>query len=301
MSHNVRPCPLCAQTRARPCCEVNGIEIARCGACGLLYRPQIPENLAELYGEAYYRGKNADEPQWGGSGNYIADEPRLLKSFDEHLAQMEAHRRPPGKLLDVGCAAGFLLEAARRRGWTVTGLDLSDFATRYAREHFGLDARVGNVSDAPFEPASFDVITAFEYIEHVEDPVATLRAIRPWLKPDGLLVMTTPNAGGWQARRHPERFDGFLEQRHLAYFSRPTMTQLLRATGFDPLSIRSDMNVVTAQGLARGGASRQEGLRRWVNRFAPGLKTAVRQAAGGVWGGTTLKVYARPVQPGPRA
>lgn len=288
-----RPCPLCQSAEAVFHCRVGEVDIYRCKGCAFLYRPQIPDDLKTMYDETYYRSKGKEEAQWAGSGDYIADQERLLKSFDEHIADLEKLHKP-GRLLDVGCAAGFLLEAARRRGWQVVGLDISDFAAKYARDTFHFDIRIGMVDNIGFDAGSFDAVTAFEYIEHVADPVATLKAIRPWIKKDGLLVLTTPNAGGWQAKHYPEQFDGFREWRHLAYFSRKTMTKLLRMSGFEPASIRTDQSLVTRQSLAKAGVREPEQLRRWVNRVAPGVKVAIRRAAGRIWEGSSMKVYARP-------
>lgn len=288
-----RPCPLCRYSQARFNCRVGEVDIVRCARCSFLFRPQIPEDLKSLYDETYYRSKGKEEAQWAGSGDYIADQERLLRSFDEHIADLEK-LQSPGRLLDVGCAAGFLLEAARRRGWQVIGLDISDFAAKYARDTFHLDIRIGLVENIGFDAGSFDVVTAFEYIEHVVNPVATLKAIRPWIKKDGLLVLTTPNAGGWQATYHPDKFDGFREWRHLAYFSRKTMTKLLRMSGFEPVSIRTDQSIITRESLSKAGVKEPEKLRSLANRLAPGLKVMVRRIAGRIIEGSSMKVYARP-------
>ena len=292
----IRPCPLCGRTDARPHLTLaqHKIEIVRCRGCGLLYRPVSFDDLAVLYTEDYYRHKSAEEAQWGGSGDYVADRDRLLRTFDEHVAQIE-QRHARGRLLDVGCATGCLLEAARRRGWEVVGLEISDYAASYAQREFGLDVRIGTVETTRFPDGHFDVITAFEYIEHVDDPAGILRQVRPWLKSDGLLVMTTPNAGSWAARRHPERFDGFLEWRHLVYFSRRTMTQLLRQAGFEPTEIQTDFALVTVNTLAGWGVARPERWRAAVNRVAPGLKRVIRRVLGAWCGGSSMKIYAKPV------
>ncbi len=290
---NLRPCPLCRSTEARFNCRVGEVDIFRCTRCSFLYRPQIPNDLKTLYDETYYRNKGKEEAQWAGSGDYIADQERLLKTFDEHIADIE-RRKKPARLLDVGCAAGFLLEAARRRGWQVVGLDISDFAAKYARETFHLNVRIGTVEKIVFLPGEFDVVTAFEYIEHVEDPIATLKSIRPWIKESGLLVLTTPNAGSWQAKHHPDQFDGFREWRHLAYFSRKTMTKLLRLSGFEPVSIRTDQSIVTRQTLSKAGVKEPEQLRALVNSVAPQVKVAIRRVAGRLWEGSSMKVYAKP-------
>lgn len=291
---SLRACPLCQSRNAAPYRKVGQAEIVRCRSCGFLFRPALPNDLSGMYGEDYYRSKGKEEAQWAGSGDYIADKDRLLRTFDEHIGDLE-RLHAPGRLLDIGCAAGFLLEAARRRGWQVTGIDISDYAARYARETFHLDVRIGSVEQLVFPEGAFDAITAFEYIEHVPDPVATLKAVRPWLSRQGVLVLTTPNAGGWQAKHDPEQFDGFREWRHLTYFSRQTMKRLLAMTGFAPIEIRTDLSIVTRQTLGQLGVKEPERWRSLVNRAAPGLKTALRRAMGNLCGGSSMKVYAKPV------
>ncbi len=289
----VRSCQICKGDSPQPYRVLGEIQIVRCPNCGFLYRPSLPPDLLLFYDKDYYRNKEEHEPQWAGTGDYVADRERLLRSFDEHIADLE-EIRPPGRLLDVGCATGFLLEAARRRGWEVVGLDISPYALEYARKEFDLDVRLGSIEDAHFPRNHFDAITAFEYIEHVPDPVSSLASMRSWLRSDGVLVMTTPNAGSWEARRHPQRFAGFLENRHLCYFTPSTLRRILRQTGLVPIEIRSDLTLVTVDTLASKGITQPQRYRSLVNRFAPGLKKDIRRIFGKLLGGPSFKVYARP-------
>lgn len=292
MVTETRSCQLCKEKSPQPYQILGEIQIVRCTHCGFLYRPSLPPDLLHFYNEDYYRNKEEHEAQWAGTGDYVADRERLLRSFDEHIADLEKIR-PPGRLLDVGCATGFLLEAARRRGWEVVGLDISPYAVEYARKEFDLEVHLGSIEEADFPENSFDAITTFEYIEHVPDPVSSLASMRSWLRPDGVLVMTTPNAGSWQARRHPQRFAGFLENRHLCYFTPSSLRRILRQTGLVPIEIRSDLSLVTVNTLASKGISQPQRYRSLVNRFAPGLKKGVRRILGKLLGGPSFKVYAR--------
>jgi len=286
----MRSCQICKEKSPQPYQILGEIQIVRCPNCGFLYRPSLPPDLLLSYNEDYYRNK---EGNWAGTGDYVADRERLLRSFDEHIADLE-EIRPPGRLLDVGCATGFLLEAARRRGWEVVGLDISPYALEYARKEFDLDVRLGSIEDAHFPGNHFDAITAFEYIEHVPDPACSLSSMRSWLRSDGVLVMTTPNAGSWQARRHPQRFAGFLENRHLCYFTPSTLRRILRQTGLVPIEIRSDLALITVGTLASKGITQPQRYRALVNRFVPGVKKGVRRILGKLLGGPAFKVYARP-------
>lgn len=121
--------------------------------------------------------------------------------IDQYWQVDECSRAPlAGKTaLDVGCGAGLLAEPLARLGARVTGIDASPEVISVAREHAGgrglqIDYRAGDVQDLE---GHFDLITAMEVIEHVADPGAFVTALAKRLAPNGLLVMSTPNATGW--------------------------------------------------------------------------------------------------------
>lgn len=109
------------------------------------------------------------------------------------------HAPDGGRVLDVGCGTGFLLEALARDGrWHGVGVDLSPDSVGLARDRLArlgaadrLDARVGSAYEPPEGP--FDLVTLTDVLEHLEDPRACLRALRERLAPGGLLVVSTPN------------------------------------------------------------------------------------------------------------
>src|SRR5439155_1631346 len=122
--------------------------------------------------------------------------------------------RPAGRVLDVGCGTGYLLERLAGRGFSGVGVDLSPRSVEHARERLravGADGRlraeVGSAYDPPEGP--FDLITLTDVLEHLEDPRACLRGLRARLAPDGLIVVSTPNrrslpgARRWLAERVP--------------------------------------------------------------------------------------------------
>jgi len=126
---------------------------------------------------------------------YIRDQ------LDQHWQCDECGRTPlTGKTaLDVGCGAGLLAEPLARLGAKVTGIDATPEVIGIAREHanamgFDIDYRVGDVQQLD---GQFDLITCMEVIEHVADPAEFVRALAAQLAPDGLLIMSTPNATGW--------------------------------------------------------------------------------------------------------
>lgn len=126
---------------------------------------------------------------------YIRDQ------IDQHWQRDECSRTPlAGKTaLDVGCGAGLLTEPLARLGARITGLDASTELIAAAREHAGagglaIDYRAGELEALK---GLFDLITCMEVIEHVADPAAFVKALAKRLAPDGLLILSTPNATGW--------------------------------------------------------------------------------------------------------
>jgi 2-polyprenyl-3-methyl-5-hydroxy-6-metoxy-1,4-benzoquinol methylase len=135
------------------------------------------------------------------------------------------------RLLDVGCAAGFLLDELRRRGWDVHGVELSADLCRYARSEFGLDVFCGELRDAPWPPASFDVVTVIGTIEHVPDPRHVVAAACRLLVPGGLLVILTENLNNPIAGLWPAAWNGFMPPEHLYHFTPDTLGRLFAENG----------------------------------------------------------------------
>ena len=121
--------------------------------------------------------------------------------IDQHWQGDECSRTPlEGRaMLDVGCGGGLLTEALARLGAKVTGIDASPAVIAVARDHAAaggleIDYRAGDVQELQ---GQFDLITCMEVIEHVAEPEAFVKALAKRLAPDGLLIMSTPNATGW--------------------------------------------------------------------------------------------------------
>jgi SAM-dependent methyltransferase len=143
------------------------------------------------------------------------------------------------RALDVGCSSGYLARPLVARGCTVVGLELDPAAAEVAREVCE-DVLVGDVEmmELPFEPGSFDVVLCGDLIEHLRDPEAFLARVRPFLRTDGRLVLTTPNVANWTMRlgllagrwRYTER--GILDRTHTHLFTRSTLVETLERAGY---------------------------------------------------------------------
>jgi len=226
-------CPLCAAPTAAPAFWKDGFPIARCG-CGMIYVAKSLDGavLDDLYGERYFAGGfDGVVPGYRGYGN---EEPVMRRNFDRRLAFMERLVRP-GPLLDVGCALGFFVRAARARGWDARGVELSGFAAREASAA-GVPVVQGDFLTLDLAPRSLAAVTMLDMLEHVADPRAYVRRARGVLAPGGLLVVETADLGSAVARLSGRHYHFFTPPNHLTYFTRATLGRLLNEEGFADVS-----------------------------------------------------------------
>lgn len=128
---------------------------------------------------------------------------RMGRIARQHLRMLRRSIRLPHhhKLLDIGCANGLFLDEARRAGFEAYGAELSPDTAAFARTYFGLEVHPGDWREADYADGSFDVVTLFDTIEHLPDPLGELAALRGLLKPGGLLLQSAPNTEGLLSRR----------------------------------------------------------------------------------------------------
>ena len=115
------------------------------------------------------------------SYDYVSEEAGQRETARFILERIE-RQVAPGKLLDLGCWVGFLLSEADGRGWQATGVEPSEFASKFAGETFGLDVRKGNLLDVELPSGSFDAVFLGDVIEHMIDPGRTLRRVSEFLR-----------------------------------------------------------------------------------------------------------------------
>lgn len=189
--------------------------VRRCVVCGLAV---LPAALRTVTTATYVESQ---DPSYTAEGaQRIENAERLLRLLPRR-----------GRLLDVGCACGYLLVAAQRLGFEAQGLEPSLWAAEFARREFGLTVWQGLLKDAPFAPASFEVIVLADTIEHLDDPRAALATLRRWLVPGGYLLLLTPDIGSVVARLAGVHWWGLLDD-HYFYFDRRTLPRLLQLEGF---------------------------------------------------------------------
>lgn len=235
-------CPLCrAQKSDFAFRRADHATVVRCCECRLLYlNPRPPDSsVASFYDESYF----AEGGHGSGYRDYMVQQTTEV-NFGKHPAFLALHllgrhsSSAGKKMLDVGCGGGHLLSLARQAGYRVQGLDLSDHIAAEARSTFDIDVFAGDLKEANFARNSFDVVAALEVIEHLINPVEWLREIREILQPDGLLLLSTPNAGC--AEVYGEQWFGFNASfEHLTFFDLDTVARALAMAGFRIVEART--------------------------------------------------------------
>src|SRR5690606_21383420 len=138
---------------------------------------------------------------------------------------------PKVRILDVGCGQGFFLEQCVALGMVARGIEPSEHAVSYARDHLKLDVRAMTPESlGPDE--RYHVMTMWEVLEHVPDPLATLRGLRGHLEEGGRIWIAVPNVNALQRRVQGGRYFNLVNKSHLTHFDRRTLARMLREAGF---------------------------------------------------------------------
>ena len=231
------PCPLCGLGPARPLHVISGYAYVACASCGAarLEPMPAPAEQAGLFGRGYFEGQLP-----GGYLDYAADEPLHRLNARDRLAVIAADSPGAcGSLLDVGCASGYFLDEARAAGWRVAGVDVSDHMRSRARRDLGLDVFADFAEAASAGAGPFDVVTFYQVLEHMADPLAALREARALLKPGGLLVIETWDRGSLLARVSGSNWQQLSPPSVVFVFDRPSLEALVQRAGFGPPRIRA--------------------------------------------------------------
>jgi ubiquinone/menaquinone biosynthesis C-methylase UbiE len=215
--------------------------VLRCRDCTLTFVHPHPkrEQLAAHYDGDYYR-------EW-----LSGQAARRSGIWRRRMARIE-RLKPTGRLLDVGCGEGTFLALARERGWQIEGTEISAYASDRVSARLGCSIFCGDMGDAGYPENSFDVVTTWHTLEHMEDPLQCLRDIFRVLKPGGILVVAVPNVNDrlmsiayrMVRRRKYKLFSVQDREVHLYHFSEGTIREYLERTGYDTIRLSPDYGIV---------------------------------------------------------
>jgi SAM-dependent methyltransferase len=197
-----------------------------CRVCGLVWsnpRPG-PEEVRRYYSREYrldYKGHSTP------SLRHIA---RSARGALNRYRTLAPYLKRAARILDAGAGGGEVVYVLRKLGFDASGLEPDEQYARHARETLNVPVETGFVQDATFPPGSFDVVTMYHALEHVEDPAAILSRLRSWIADDGVLLIEVPNVEAvCIAPTHRFHFA------HFYNFSRATLEAVGRKAGFEPV------------------------------------------------------------------
>ena len=234
-------CVLCGSNSRRLLSVQDTWPVAKCRECGLVYLSERPSesSLQQLYGTGYYEDEGEEAGYRGYVETFRKYRDTFMDIFEKRHRDLKKHSKGR-RLLEVGCAHGFLLDHLRSRGWEVTGVEVSPLSSRYARRELNLNVITGTVEEAELEEGSFDVVLLLDVLEHLHRPFHTLRRIGQLLSPEGILVVQCP----WELYHWEEVAEALLRGKrpgtirpdsipaHLYFFQPRTLEAVLRKGGF---------------------------------------------------------------------
>jgi SAM-dependent methyltransferase len=255
MSADAQQCPICGAVLPPPAItapdRLHGTggehHVARCTACGAgVTVPRVgDEQLAAFYPNEY--GPYSERMS---ALERLAS--RMIRAFQGWSAMRAAPLsalggRPAGHGLDVGCGRGDLAVTLAGRGWEMTGVEPSASACAAAAAR-GIDARCGTLTTVALEASSYDAAVFRHSLEHTNDPVDALRIVRAALRPGGLVLITVPNFGSWQARRFRDAWFHLDLPRHRCHFTAAALQRALGAADLEVVSVSTSSSAVGLPG-----------------------------------------------------
>lgn len=281
-------CLVCGSEQSRYVGQKNHFELWKCLHCQTIFTCDHAQQevLQGLY-DHYY------------DGAHFEIHPVVAHSLERVVFSFERFRRT-NKILDIGFGEGGLLQIAERQGWQCYGTEISPRSLEYGAQQ-GWIVTDNADSDPRFTPQGFDVVTMIELLEHIPNPQQILQAAARWLRPGGLLYLTTPNARSLNQRVLGLEWSVVAPPEHLAIWTPKGLRHALSKTGFQDVRIRTE------------GLNPYEILAHWrsqkeaVNRNQTGmalnttfssspyrraLKTGINHVLSGLQIGDGLKVYA---------
>lgn len=217
-------CPLCGNTAPRQLKDWERAHLSQCPACKFTFARLIPsqDDLIRHY-------------QKYGRNDFLSS--ITIKRYHELLDLFEPYKKT-GRLLDVGCGIGYFLIEAKKRGWNVYGTEFTPEAIEICRSK-GIHMYEGVLNSANYEPESFDIITSFEVIEHINTPHAEITNFSSVLRTGGLVYLTTPNFNSLSRLLAGKKWNIVSYPEHLSYYTPHTLSFLFRKHGFKKLCLRT--------------------------------------------------------------
>ena len=233
----IKQCPVCGGTSLKPALTCvdryasgEAFQLYRCSECGFLFTQDFPVE-AEIgrYYETPDYISHSDTRKGMMNAVYHWVRSYMLRR-KARLVVREAHRST-GSLLDIGTGTGYFPHTMQQKGWQVEAVEKNEGARLFAHEHFGLQVKP-EAALQEFPEASFQVITLWHVMEHLEHLKDTWKRLHELLADKGVLIVAVPNCSSYDARKYGADWAAYDVPRHLWHFTPDTLTRLAVQQGF---------------------------------------------------------------------
>ncbi len=224
--HRPAQCPLCDAASERQF-AAHGHWLRDCVACGHRFAEITPGagHVDEVYGDAYFTGGGA------GYADYLS-EAELLRAHGAQYARLLQRHTAPGRILDIGAAAGLVLSGFTTAGWRGEGLEPNPGMATLARERYGFDVRCGTAETLePGEP--FDAISMIQVVAHFTEPRLAFGNLARRTRPGGWWLIETWDFRSWTARLSGQGWHEYSPPSVLHWYTPERLTRLARDHGFE--------------------------------------------------------------------
>lgn len=231
-------CNLCHNNDTRLVCTKFGLNLVRCNACGLVYaNPRLPETeIMQRYDSPLFFNQYLENLRATPS---TYDFDFIRSHYHIFLGLIEQFFAPGKRLLDVGCGPGFFIKAAEEAGWKAEGIEISSAASEYANNIVRVPVHKGKLEELNLSSDTYDLVTLNDILEHLVDPLGTLKEIHRILKREGVVILNTPDFNSLNRLFLGNDWAVLSPAEHLYNFTQKTLMRMLSEANFQVLGVRN--------------------------------------------------------------
>jgi len=235
-----RVCPACDGDVFRPLVVVRETPIRQCATCGLATWDWEGFDAGAFYDASYWQSNAAEK----GYADYHSLADAMQHTNFKRLKWLVRRLGDPGhtpRLLDVGCGPGYFVQAASDVDLEASGVEVSEYAVRFAREELGQDVRRGEARAADLGSGPYELVTMWDVIEHLPDPAGALRDVAAVTAPGGLVALSTGDVSSMVARVSGARWHLYTFPEHLWFFTPASLRRLMERAGLEVVETRYEV------------------------------------------------------------
>ena len=229
-------CPLCHSNNCRKFLTKFEMNLVKCRKCSLIYaNPRIHESeLLRRYTSSFFFDEYL--PAFKATSKQY-DLTIIRSHFFLFLQLITKYYKPGKKLLDIGCGAGFFLKAAEEIGWEAEGIEISPVASAYAQNIVKVKVLEGKLEDLRLPAENYDLVVLIETVEHLMNPLETLKEINRILKKAGVLIISTPDYKSLSRLFLGKNWAVLSPEEHFSVFTQKALFRILQKAEFCVLGI----------------------------------------------------------------